>query len=91
MKMKMFGVCAALSGGSACRQDCSWTNTPGRVTFNVTPSAVSNTYAGTITCKLTVDEQDSDRAKFLDLNTNGVIDDADLLVQQFTVQDGSIL
>ena len=60
------------------------------VTFNVTPSAVSNTYAGTVTLQIdgltnkTVVVQ-----KFLDLNTNGVIDGGDVLVQQFTLQDGT--
>jgi hypothetical protein len=60
------------------------------VTFNVTPSAVSNTYNGTITLQIggltnkTVVIQ-----KFLDLNTNGIIDGGDLLVQQFTLQDGT--
>ncbi|MGA3142677.1 MAG: choice-of-anchor tandem repeat GloVer-containing protein [Verrucomicrobiota bacterium] len=60
------------------------------VTFNVTPPAVSNTYNGTITLQIggltnkTVVIQ-----KFLDLNTNGVIDGGDLLVQQFTLQDGT--
>ena len=60
------------------------------VTFNVTPSTVSNTYNGTITLQIggltnkTVVVQ-----KFLDLNTNGVIDSGDLLVQQFTLQDGT--
>ena len=60
------------------------------VTFNVTPPAVSNTYNGTITLQIggltnkTVVVQ-----KFLDLNTNGVIDGGDLLVQQFTLQDGT--
>ena len=60
------------------------------VTFTVTPSAVSNTYNGTITLQIggltnkTVVVQ-----KYLDLNTNGVIDGGDLLVQQFTLQDGT--
>jgi len=60
------------------------------VTFTVTPSVVSNTYAGTVTLQIggltnkTVVIQ-----KFLDLNTNGVIDGGDLLVQQFTLQDGT--
>ena len=60
------------------------------VVFNVTPSAVSNTYTGTITLQIggltnkTVVVQ-----KYLDLNTNGVIDGGDWLVQQFTLQDGT--
>jgi hypothetical protein len=60
------------------------------VTFTVTPSAVSNTYNGTITLQIggltnkTVVVQ-----KYLDLNTNGVIDGSDCLVQQFTLKDGT--
>jgi Putative Ig domain len=59
-------------------------------TLSVSPSAVSNTYSGNITLQIgdltngeTVVVQ-----KFLDLNTNGVIDGADWLVQQFTLTDG---
>jgi hypothetical protein len=60
------------------------------VTFTVTPSAVSNTYSGQIT--LTVSGLASGGTvvvqKFLDLNTNGVIDGSDWLVQQFSLTDG---
>src|SRR2546422_861552 len=58
--------------------------------FTNPPSAVSNTYAGTITLQIggltngeTVAVQ-----KFFDANTNGVIDAGDLLVQQFQLTDG---
>jgi uncharacterized repeat protein (TIGR03803 family) len=91
MKMKMFGVCAALVRrfglpiGLLLCQTLS-----AAVTFTVTPSAVSNTYNGTITLQIsgiptgdTVVVQ-----KFLDLNTNGVIDGTDWLVQQFNLTDG---
>ena len=60
------------------------------VTFTNTPAAVSNTYNGTITLQIggiptgdTVVVQ-----KFLDANTNGVVDAGDLLVQQFNLTDG---
>jgi|GEM_PF-553961 len=60
------------------------------VTFTVTPPTVSNTYSGQITLQIagvptgdTVVVQ-----KFLDLNTNGVVDSTDLLVQQFNLTDG---
>ena len=60
------------------------------VTFTITPSAVSNTYTGAITLQVsnlaagdTVVVQ-----KYLDLNTNGVIDAGDWLVQQFQMTDG---
>ncbi|HEY4414889.1 MAG TPA: putative Ig domain-containing protein [Verrucomicrobiae bacterium] len=60
-------------------------------TFSLTPATVSNTYNGTISLSVggltngeTVVVQ-----KFLDLNTNGVIDASDYLVQQFTLQDGA--
>jgi len=62
----------------------------GTVTFTLTPAAVSNTYSGQITLQVagltsggTVVVQ-----KFLDLNTNGVIDASDWLVQQFSMTDG---
>jgi uncharacterized repeat protein (TIGR03803 family) len=63
---------------------------PATVTFTIMPLTVSNTYAGTITLQIggltnkTVVIQ-----KFLDLNTNGVIDGGDILVQQFALQDGT--
>ena len=60
------------------------------VTFNITPSTVSNTYNGTIMLQVsnltsgdTVVVQ-----KFLDLNTNGIVDAGDYLVQQFNLTDG---
>jgi hypothetical protein len=60
------------------------------VTFTVSPSAVSNTYNGQIT--LTVSGLSSGGTvvvqKFLDLNTNGVINSGDWLVQQFSLTDG---
>ena len=83
MKTKTQGLILALAclAGSACAA----------VTFTITPSAVSNTYSGQITLQVaglasggTVVVQ-----KFLDLNTNGVINGSDWLVQQFTLQDGT--
>jgi len=60
------------------------------VTFTNTPAAVSNTYNRTITLQIggiptgdTVVVQ-----KFLDANTNGVVDAGDILVQQFNLTDG---
>ena len=60
------------------------------VTFNITPSAVSNTYNGTITLQINgLTNKTVVIQKYLDLNTNGVIDGIDWLVQQFTLQDGT--
>jgi hypothetical protein len=58
--------------------------------FTITPSAVSNTYSGTITLQITGLTPGSSVVvqKFLDANTNGVIDAADLPVQQFNMTDG---
>jgi hypothetical protein len=63
---------------------------PAAVTFSITPGTVSNTYNGPITLQVaglsaggTVVVQ-----KFLDLNTNGVIDGREWLVQQFSLTDG---
>jgi hypothetical protein len=60
------------------------------VAFTVTPSAVSNTYSGTITLQVTglTNTETVVLQKYLDLNTNGVIGGPDQLVQQFTLQDG---
>ena len=62
----------------------------GAVGFTITPSAVSNTYNGSIALQIsglpagdTVVVQ-----KFLDLNANGVVDAADWMVQQFQLTDG---
>ena len=61
------------------------------VTFTITPSAVSNTYTGTITLLISnVPTGDTVVVqKFLDLNTNGIIDGSDWLVQQFQLTDGT--
>ena len=60
------------------------------VTFSVTPAAVSNTYTGTITLQIggLTNTETVVVQKFLDLNTNGVIDGGDWLVQQFNLTDG---
>jgi hypothetical protein len=61
------------------------------VTFTITPSAVSNTYSGLITLSIggLTNTETVVVQKFLDLNTNGVIDGTDWLVQQFALQDGT--
>src|SRR6266404_6370703 len=55
------------------------------VTFTNTPAAVSNTYTGTISLQVggLTNTETVVIQKFLDANTNGLIDGADLLVQQF--------
>src|SRR5271163_2992671 len=60
------------------------------VGLTLTPIAVSNTFNGTITLQVTgLATSDSVVVqKYLDLNGNGVIDPADLLVQQFDLTDG---
>jgi len=60
-------------------------------TFSVTPAAVSNTYSGYITLQIQglTNTETVVVQKFLDLNTNGIIDSSDWLVQQFTLTDGS--
>lgn len=61
------------------------------VTFTNTPTAVSNTYTGIITLQIggLTNTEMVVVQKFLDANTNGVIDGRDLLVQQFTLTDGT--
>src|SRR5579859_1588225 len=60
------------------------------VTFTITPATVSNTYNGHITLQVTgLTSGDTVVVqKFLDLNTNGVVDANDWLVQQFNLTDG---
>ena len=60
------------------------------VGLTLNPSSVSNTYSGVITLQVTgLTAGDTVVVqKFLDANTNGVIDGADLLVQQFNLTDG---
>lgn len=60
------------------------------VTFTNTPAAVSNTYTGTISLQIggLTNTETVLIQKYLDLNTNGVIDGSDLLVQQFNLTDG---
>ena len=58
----------------------------------VTPSAVSNTYSGTITLQVTGLTNAGDTVvvqKYLDANSNGVVDAGDILWQQFNLTDGS--
>lgn len=60
------------------------------VTFTVTPSAVSNTYNGNITLVVNglTNSESVVVQKFLDLNTNGIVDAGDWLLQQFNLTDG---
>lgn len=60
------------------------------VTFTVSPAAVSNTYSGFITLQVTnIPTGDTVVVqKFLDIDTNAVINGRDLLVQQFNLTDG---
>jgi len=60
------------------------------VAFTVTPAAVSNTYSGMITLTVTglTNTETVVVQKFLDANTNGVIDGGDILWQQFNLTDG---
>ena len=61
------------------------------VAFTVTPAAVSNTYSGKITLQVTgLSSGDTVVVqKYLDANTNLVIDAGDALSQQFTLTDGT--
>jgi uncharacterized repeat protein (TIGR03803 family) len=60
------------------------------VSFTNTPAAVSNTYTGTLTLQIggLTNTETVLIQKYLDLNTNGIIDGSDLLVQQFSLTDG---
>ena len=60
------------------------------VTFSISPSTISNTYSGFITIQAT--GLNSHEAvvvqRYLDLNSNGLIDSPDWLMLQFQVTDG---
>ncbi len=61
------------------------------VGFSVSPSAISNTYAGPVTLQITGLSSGETVVvqKYLDANHNGVIDAADGLWQQFNLTDGA--
>src|SRR5579859_6783969 len=62
------------------------------VTFTTSFPAISNTYSGTLTLQisgLTSGDTVVVR-KFLDANTNNVVDAGDLLIQQFQLTDGVV-
>jgi hypothetical protein len=95
MRIKTFGLIASLlkTGLRLCALPLALflcQASPAAVTFNVTPSAVSNTYNGVITLQVTGLAGGSTVVvqKFLDLNTNSIIDGSDWLVQQFNMTDG---
>ena len=60
------------------------------LTFTITPSAISNTYSGSLTLLVsgTTNGETVVVQKYLDVNANGVVDAGDWLVQQFTLTDG---
>src|ERR1035441_2101465 len=96
MKIKTFGLIASLlkTGLRLCALPLALLlcqALPAAVTFTVTPAAVSNTYNGTISLQIggLTNTEKVVVQKFLDLNTNGVIDGTDWLVQQFNLQDGT--
>src|SRR5580704_5560228 len=61
------------------------------VTFSNTPAVTSNTYFGPITLQISglTNGETVVVQKFLDANTNGIVDAGDWLWQQFTLTDGS--
>ncbi len=61
------------------------------ITSTVSPNIVSNTYNGIITLQINGLTNGANTVvvqKFLDVNTNGIIDSSDLLVQQFRLSVG---
>lgn len=59
-------------------------------TFSVSPSTISNTYTGVITLQIDglTNGEDVRIGRYLDANTNGVVDTGDFLVQAFRLIDG---
>jgi hypothetical protein len=62
----------------------------GAVTFTVSPGGVSNLYAGTLRLQITglTNGETVSVEKYLDANTNRIIDSPDWLVQSFSLTDG---
>jgi len=60
------------------------------VSFTVTPSVVSNTYAGPITLNITglTNGETVKVQTYLDLNSNGVVDPGEPLIDAFNLTDG---
>ncbi len=60
------------------------------VAFTITPSTVSNTYNGTITLQVTglTNTETVLIQKFVDANSNGIVDAGEVMVQQFKLTDG---
>ena len=87
MKAKTLSSCILLLAVAACQQ---LESTAAAAALTVTPSTVSNTYSGTITLQVTglTNGETVVVQKFLDANTNGVVDASDWLVQQFNLTDG---
>src|SRR5436190_23535006 len=62
----------------------------GAITFSVSPGGVSNWYSGSIRLQVSglTNGETVQVEKYLDVNTNRVIDSADWLVQSFRLTDG---
>jgi hypothetical protein len=80
-KFVIFTLAALLAAGNVCRA---------QVGLTVSPPAVSNTYSGAITLEIANLTTGAGVVvqKFLDSNTNGLVDAGDLPVQQFNLTDG---
>src|SRR5690349_15889226 len=64
----------------------------GAATFTIRPSSISNTYSGAITLQISglTNAETVLVERFLDLNSNGVVDVTDLLVQGFKDTGGQV-
>lgn len=82
MKFRLFAVALWIAG--LCQA------ASGAVTFTVSPNTVSNTFKGLITLQINgVTTGDTVvLRKYLDADTNSVVDSKDTLVQQFNLTDG---
>lgn len=58
--------------------------------FSISPNSISNTYKGRVTLQVSGITTNGTVViqKYLDLNSNGIVDAGDLLVQQYEVTDG---
>ena len=70
---------------------CGWLASANGATFNLSPSTISNTYSGVLTLQVTglTNGEQVQVQHFLDLNSNGVVEATEPLIDTFRIKDGN--
>src|SRR3989442_8524001 len=81
---RSFGLAALLIGGLAAASQAA--------TISISPASISNSFSGNLTIQIggLTNGETVLVERFLDLNTNGIIDAAEPLVQSFKLTDGQV-